>query len=164
MSSAIPSAKYSCSGSQLMFGTATPRSTAFRATAALAGWCRRLGRGPASRTLKTRTGRAMFFTCCSPRSSNPKSSLSRLVVHRLRDADPAGLGHRLQSRGDVDPVAENVVASTITSPRLMPMRKSMRLSAGRRRCVRPCRAASRPRSAPHRRRSRTRPACRRRWS
>ena len=30
-----------------------------------------------SRTRYTRTGRAMFFTLCSPRSSKAKSSLSR---------------------------------------------------------------------------------------
>ena len=33
-----------------------------------------------------------------------------LVVNRLRNADGAGLGERLEPGGDVDPVAEDVVA------------------------------------------------------
>src|SRR5262249_45815026 len=33
-----------------------------------------------------------------------------LVVHRLRDADGAGLGERLEPRGDVDAITENIVA------------------------------------------------------
>ncbi len=35
---------------------------------------------------------------------------ARLRQHRVRDADAAGLGHRFEPRGDVDPVAMNVVA------------------------------------------------------
>ena len=43
-------------------------------------------------------------------------------------------------------------SSTMMSPTLMPMRNSMRRPPARRRCARPCRAASRWRTAPHRRR------------
>jgi hypothetical protein len=35
---------------------------------------------------------------------------TNLVAHHPRDADPTGLGQRLQARRDIDPVAKNVVA------------------------------------------------------
>ena len=36
--------------------------------------------------------------------------VANLVAHHLRDADAAGFGQRLKSRGDVDPVTVDVVA------------------------------------------------------
>ncbi len=36
--------------------------------------------------------------------------VAHLIAHHPADADPAGLGQSLQPRGDVDAVAENVVA------------------------------------------------------
>ena len=60
-------------------------------------------------TRKTRTGRAMFFTLCSPRSSKRHGdAVAQLVARRARDADSAGLGQRLEPGGDIDAVAENV--------------------------------------------------------
>ena len=61
----------------------------------------------------TWTGRAMFLTCFSPISSKAKVELvADLVDDGLRDADPAGLGKRLEPRGDIDAVAIDVVPST----------------------------------------------------
>jgi hypothetical protein len=36
--------------------------------------------------------------------------VANLVAHHPRDADAAGFGQRLKSRGDVDPVTVDVVA------------------------------------------------------
>ena len=66
---------------------------------------------PAARTAKTCTGRSMFLTVCSPRSSNAHGDLARhLVAHRARDRDAADRRQRLQPRGDVDAFAVDVVA------------------------------------------------------
>jgi hypothetical protein len=51
-----------------------------------------------------------------------------LIAHNPADADPAGLGQRLQTRRDVHPIAEDVFPSAMTSPRLIPMRNSIRSS------------------------------------
>ena len=63
------------------------------------------------RSAKLRTGRDMFLTICSPRSSKPKS-LQRLdlLMHRSRDADAAGLGERFEPRRDIYPGAVDVLA------------------------------------------------------
>ncbi len=59
----------------------------------------------------TPTARAMFFTACSPRSAKDSDSLSLICSLAARvDADAARLGQRFEPRGNVDAVAENVVA------------------------------------------------------
>jgi hypothetical protein len=52
---------------------------------------------------------------------------SDLVAHHARNADPAGLGERLEPRRDVDAVAEQILALhndvvEMTSPTCTPMR------------------------------------------
>src|ERR671934_43463 len=49
----------------------------------------------------------MFLTCCSPISSNEKSSLSR--TSSRSDADPTWLRQSLQTRSDIDAVAVNIL-------------------------------------------------------
>ena len=53
----------------------------------------------------------MFLTVCSPRKSAPNRQLALdLVVDAAGDVDAAGLGQRLQAGGDVDAIAEQVIA------------------------------------------------------
>jgi hypothetical protein len=66
-----------------------------------------LTRSP-SRMRWTRTGRAMFLTCCSPMSSNEKELVAHLITHHAADADPAGLSQSLEPRCDIDPIAVDV--------------------------------------------------------
>ena len=53
-----------------------------------------------------------------------------VVVNRIGDEHPAGIGQGFDARGDVDAVAIEVVALDDHVAELMPMRNSMRLSAG----------------------------------
>jgi len=50
----------------------------------------------------------MFFTLFAEIDEPDRQFASDLVAHRGRDANPAGLGNRLQPGGDVDRVAEQV--------------------------------------------------------
>src|SRR6476619_3464030 len=53
----------------------------------------------------------MFLTCCSPRSSKTKGSRSRTWSWTVLETNtPAGIGEGLDTRGDVDAVAIEVVA------------------------------------------------------
>ena len=53
----------------------------------------------------------MFLTGLSPRSSKLDAELvAHRIAHRARDEDAARLGEPLQAGGDVDAVAEDVVA------------------------------------------------------
>ena len=68
-------------------------------------------RGHRSHAIDARTGFAMFFRCCSPMSAKPTPILSlHLPAGVVGDADAARLGQRLEPCGDVDAVAEDVVA------------------------------------------------------
>jgi hypothetical protein len=59
----------------------------------------------------TPTARAMFFTACSPRVGERQRELvPDLLIGRARDADTAGFAQRFEPRGDIDAVAENIVA------------------------------------------------------
>jgi hypothetical protein len=53
--------------------------------------------------------------------------VANVVMDRIGDEHPAGVGQGFDPGGDVDAVAVEVVALDVTSPRLMPMRSSMRL-------------------------------------
>ena len=66
---------------------------------------------PLARPMRnTRTGRAMFFTGFSPRSSSSMPSLSRTESRTARETKMrARLGEPFQAGGDVDAVAEDVV-------------------------------------------------------
>src|SRR5204862_2612277 len=80
ISSTVPSAKYSCSGSPDMFWNGRTASDGLSGKAGvLVGSPGDMVGVPStmpSRTRYVRTGRAMFLRACSPRSSNAKSSLS----------------------------------------------------------------------------------------
>ena len=67
ISSTMPSTKYSCSGSPLILGNGNTAIDGLSGSGARARpvWRRQQERS----TRKTRTGRAMFLTCCSPKSS-----------------------------------------------------------------------------------------------
>ncbi len=139
-----------------------PRRRAGRGGAAAAGVLR------SSRTTRnTRIGREMFFTLCSPRSSKRDAEpAADLVADRARDADAARLGQLLQARGDVDAVAEDVVvladhvAEVDADPELdLALAAPTSLLRARHAALDLDRAL-----APPRRRSGTRPACRRRRS
>src|SRR6516165_5637698 len=106
ISSTMPSAKYSCSGSPLRFWNG---NTAIDGLSGNASGADTAGFAP-SLMRQTCTGLAMFLTCCSPRSSNATSSLSRhLVVHHSADADAARLRQRFETCRDVDAISIDVV-------------------------------------------------------
>ena len=56
--------------------------------------------------------------------------IAHLIVHDARNHDAAGIGQRLQPRRHIDAITEMSSPSIMMSPTLMPMRNSMRLSAG----------------------------------
>ena len=68
-------------------------------------------RVPSSTTRQAGTASAMFLTDCGPRKSNDERELvPHLLEHRAGNEDAARLGQRLQTRRDVDALAEEVVA------------------------------------------------------
>src|ERR1043165_9930053 len=81
MSSVRPSAKNSCSGSPLMLSSGSTAIDGFLAVVAAAA---EVGEG------------------------DVLEAIGELVAHRAGDADAARLGQRLEARGDVDAVAEDV--------------------------------------------------------
>src|SRR5215472_5200417 len=83
-----------------------------------------------SRTLYTRSGLAMFLTCCSPRSSKEQSSLSRIWSRTTREMQiPLGSASASSRAATFTPSPKMSCSSTITSPRLTPSRNSIRLPA-----------------------------------
>ena len=104
----MPSLKYSCSASPLMLANG---NTAIEGLSGTAGGCvagRAASRPPMR---KTRTGRTMFFTGFSPRSSSTIPSLSCTESRTARETKIAArVGESLQPRRDVDAVAVDVVA------------------------------------------------------
>ena len=111
MSSVMPSAKYSCSGSPLMLVNGSTAieglPAAARCAAPLPRWrlpagSRRDRPGPAGDVLERLLAQSLEVAT---------SSLPRTWSWTLAgDADAARLGQRLQPRGDVDAVAVDVVA------------------------------------------------------
>ena len=84
-SSEMPSLKYSCSASPLMLAKG---STAIEGLSGTAGAAVRAL--PLARPMRnTRTGRAMFLTGFSPRSSSSMPSLSRTESRTARDTKMA---------------------------------------------------------------------------
>ena len=110
-------------------------------------------------------GLAMFLTCCSPRSSKARSSLSRTCRAPQRETQIPPGSARASSR------AAMLTPSPKMSPSSMMMSPTIDADAeldpafGRdtRRCARPSPVAPRPRSAPRRRRWRIRRGAHRRW-
>jgi len=84
-----------------------------------------------SRTRYARTGRGIFFTTCSPRSSNVQSSLSRTWSRTTRLIQiPPGSASASSRAATFTPSPKMSYSSTITSPRLIPIRKVMRPFSG----------------------------------
>ena len=109
MSSTMPSAKYSCSGSPLMFWNG---STAIDGLSG-SGRARspRPSRASCRRSRKTCTGRAMFFSSISPLSMKAKIELvAHLLVDCARDGDAAGIRDAFDARSNIDAVAHQIVA------------------------------------------------------
>ena len=112
MSSVRPSAKNSCSGSPLMLANG---STAIEGLAA-AVWRSRLARVPRRQPAvehdgigADRPGDVLDRLLAEIREGELEPGAD-LLAHRRGDADAAGLGQGLEARGDVDAVAEDVVA------------------------------------------------------
>src|SRR5262249_29841954 len=84
-----------------------------------------------SRTRYARTGREIFFTSFSPRSSNVQSSLSRTWSRTTRLIQiPPGSASASSRAATFTPSPKMSYSSTITSPRLIPIRKVMRPFSG----------------------------------
>ena len=83
-------------------------------------------------TRYTRTGRAMFLTCCSPRSSKAEIELvAHLIAHDPAERRSRPGSARASSRAAIlTPSPKMSSSSTMTSPRLIPTRNSIRCSAG----------------------------------
>ena len=108
ISSTMPSAKYSCSGSPLKFWNG---STAIDGLSGNANGTDADAAGFAPRRMRqTCTGLAMFLTCCSPHILRGEVELvAHLVVHDAAHTDTARLGERFQTRRYIDAVAIDVV-------------------------------------------------------
>ena len=108
MSSAMPSAKYSCSGSPLMLANGSTAidglSGSGRASAAAVG----AGAAAVAPADAIDPHRPSDVLECSPKSSKAMSRRPPHARGPRRDADPAWLGHRFEPGGDVHAVAENV--------------------------------------------------------
>ena len=121
--SVTPSAKYSCSGSQpiLAKGSTTieRRGGLKLDRRGLPAVARGVAVEPDGPDRYARTGRAMFLSIWSPRSTNAYSGGRAPGSASSEGRCIAGLGDALPSCGDVDPVAHQVaVGSSIMSPRL----------------------------------------------
>src|SRR6516165_8556001 len=136
ISSTIPSAKYSCSGSPLIF---------WNGSTAIDGLSGKASDGPVavpttgleglgcvlSRMRWTRIGRVMFLTCCSPISSNEKASLSRTWSRTTRLTQiPPGSARASRRAAMLTPSPYISRPSLMMSPTLIPMRSSIRRSGG----------------------------------
>ena len=135
---------------------------------AASGMQPRLGqrRDVAARRGRTRRPRGR---CSSPSARPDRRRRARACPGsgrwRAREMHSPPGSHSASSRAaTLTPSPKMSSPSMMMSPTLMPMRKTMRLSSATPRCGRSCRAGWRPRTRPHRRRWRTRPACRRPWS
>ena len=126
ISSTMPSAKYSCSGSPLMFWNGKTAIDGLSGSGKAAG--SGIGFSSAS-TRKTWIGWAMFLRVCSPMSSNAKSSLSPIWSRTVPDTQmPPGSAMPSSRAAMLTPSPWMSSSSMITSPRLTPMRHSMRTS------------------------------------
>src|SRR6516225_6232798 len=103
ISSPMPSAKYSCSGSPDMLANG---STAIDGLSGNASAGSATGFRPIT-TRKTRTGREMFFRLClTDVLESQVEAARRILPHSRRDADAAGLGQTFEPCRDVHPVAK----------------------------------------------------------
>ena len=79
----------------------------------------------------TRTGRAMFLTCCSPRSAKASGSLSRTWSQAMSETHrPPGSQIDSRRAAMLTPSPKMSLPSMMMSPTLMPARNTMRLSSG----------------------------------
>ena len=132
ISSTMPSAKYSCSGSPLILANGSTAIDGLSGRGAPERACvdRRPPRRPYAQS-ETRTGRAMFLSCCSPMSSKARSSLpAASSCTRAETQIPPGSARPSRRAATLTPSPKMSPSSTTMSPTLMPMRNSMRLSGG----------------------------------
>src|SRR4051794_16589563 len=115
ISSTIPSTKYSCSGSPLMFWNGNTAIVACEATLVVQHGRRSHERqsGPA-RSFPVRHGRpgpgGRCFLAAAHRDHRSKvAPVADMVANRPRQADPAGFGQGLQASGYIYAVAVDVV-------------------------------------------------------
>jgi len=131
ISSTMPSAKYSCSGSPLKLakGNTAIDGLSGSGSTGEVGAARLFAATPRSRTRKTRTGRAMFLRFCSPMSSKPRSSLPMASSWtRAETQIPPGSANASRRAATLTPSPKMSPSSTTISPTLMPMRNSIRSS------------------------------------
>ena len=109
ISSTMPSAKYSCSGSPLILARAAPRSTACRGAAAR-GWAVRPWRRRVANPVDPHRPGDVLDLLLAQILEDEGQPVAHVVVDRIGDEHPAGIGQGFDPRGDVDAVAIEVVA------------------------------------------------------
>ena len=153
MSSTIPSAKYSCSGSPLMFWngrtaidgmSGAPRSGA----GAAIGLAPVRACAPSSATVDAdRPGDVLQLLLALVDKADIDPAFD-VLLHARRHADAARLGEALEARRDVHAVAENIVVLDDDVADMDADAEVDALGLGHaRHCARPCRAGRRRRSA-----------------
>ena len=110
MSSMMPSAKYSCSGSPLMFWNGRTAIDGLSGSGRAASHVDAVGSGREPRGRRGSAARCSS-ACCSPRSTKPTSTLparppGRGPTRRCR----RGQRSAFQAGGDIDAIAQDVVA------------------------------------------------------
>ncbi len=130
------SAKNSCSGSPDMLSNGRTAIDGLSGNAS-AGLTRKIeaAAAPSSapRTPKARTGCTMFFTACSPWSSNATALRLRCVIWTVSDTVmPPGSASASKRAAMLTPSPYTVPSAfSITSPRCTPIRNRIRRSSGR---------------------------------
>ena len=105
MSSTMPSAKYSCSGSPLKFWNG---KTAIDGLSGSAERCGELPTFRRSAQLVDPDRRAMFLSSWGPDPQTPNRVCHDLSVGDIGNVNTARLGHPLHPCGNIDAVPENV--------------------------------------------------------
>ena len=140
----MPSAKYSCSTSPLMFSKRQHRDgRLIRERERWAGsshpGCADYSGLPTSRTRHARIGSAMFFRICVPMSSKATSTLPRICRWASSDMQmPPGSEIPSRRAAMLTPSPKISLSSMMMSPTWMPMRNSIRGSVARPRSGPPC--------------------------
>ena len=133
-SSLRPSAKYSCSASRLMLAngnTAIDGRSGNAKTPPRSSCDRDRRRQRPADAVDMHRSRQVLKIVLTEGPAGKVELAGDLLVHRRGDADLLRLRQRLQARRDVDAVASRSQPRATTSPRLRPMRNSMRCGSGR---------------------------------
>src|SRR5271165_21112 len=150
ISSTMPSAKYSCSGSPLILANGSTPTDGLSGRAGPEPACAN-GEPAAVTTRYARTGRATFLSGCSPMSSKARSRRARgVLLYARRNADTARLGQAFEPGGNIDAVAKDVavldddIADIDADAELdAAVRWHRCIAFGQRCCLHLCRAAER---------------------